>query len=81
MVSSSEQNVFDAALELPEKQRAELPERLWESLDGSSQSQIADAWAIELRRRWDAVESGDTQLTDGATAMSEMRRKYGADRT
>ncbi|MFT4560039.1 MAG: putative addiction module component (TIGR02574 family) [Porticoccaceae bacterium] len=80
MVSSSEQNVFDAALELPENQRAELAERLWKSLDGGSQTQIADAWAIELRRRWDAVESGDAQLTDGATAMSEMRRKYGADK-
>ena len=80
MVSSSEQNVFDAALELPEPQRAALAERLWESLDGGSQTQIADAWATELRRRWDAVESGDAQLTDGATAMSEMRRKYGDDK-
>jgi putative addiction module component (TIGR02574 family) len=80
MVNSSEQNIFDAAMELPEQQRAELAERLWESLDGGSQAQIADAWAVELRRRWDAVESGDAQLTDGASAMSEMRRKYGVDK-
>lgn len=58
MVSSSQQNVFDAALELPEQQRAELAERLWKSLDGASQEQIADAWAVELRRRWDELESG-----------------------
>jgi putative addiction module component (TIGR02574 family) len=80
MVSSSEQNVFDAALELPEKPQAELAERFSESLDGGSKTQSADAWAIELRRRWAAVESGDAHIADGPTAMSEIRLKYGVDK-
>lgn len=51
MVSSNQQNVFDAALGLSESQRAELAEQLWQSLDSASQEPIADAWVIELRRR------------------------------
>ena len=79
MVSSSQQNVFDAALGLPENQRAELAEQLWQSLDSASQAEAADAWVVELRRRWKAVESGSTKIIDGPTAISEMRQKYGAD--
>lgn len=79
MVSSSQQNVFDAALGLPENQRAVLAEQLWQSLNNTSQQQIADAWVVELRRRWDAVEKGTAKIVDGPIAMSEMQQKYRTD--
>lgn len=80
MVSSNQQNVFDAALGLPETQRAKLAEQLWQSLDIASQEQIADAWVVELQRRWNAVESGTAKIIDGPTAIAEMRQKYGSDK-
>lgn len=79
MVSSSQQNVFDAALGLPENQRAVLAEQLWQSLDNTSQQQIADAWVVELRRRWAAVERGTAKIVDGPVAMAEMQQKYRTD--
>jgi putative addiction module component (TIGR02574 family) len=77
MVSSNQQSVFEAALGLPLDLRAELAERLWESLGDESQEGIAAAWAAELQRRLKAVEDGTATLLDGQSVIAELRKKYG----
>ncbi len=78
MVSSNQQIVFEAALGLPEDQRAELAERLWQSLGDEPQEEIAAAWVAELQRRLKSVEDGTATLLDGQSVMAELREKYGA---
>ena len=79
MVSSNQQSVLEAALGLPVDQRAELAERLWESLGDEPQEEIAAAWAAELQRRLKSVEDGTATLLDGHSVMAELRTKYGVD--
>ena len=52
--------VYEAAMALPEDERAELASRLLESLSGEgSPSRLHPAWAEELRRRLAQVDSGE----------------------
>ena len=51
--------VFDAAMSLPAKERAELAEKLLESLDDATeQNEIDSAWADESLSRLQAYDEG-----------------------
>lgn len=45
------EQLFQAALHLPEVQRVELAEMLYESLDVVPDSDVAEAWKAEIARR------------------------------
>ena len=51
--------VYEAAMALPEDERAELASRLLESLSPDTPSRLHPAWAEELRRRLAQVDSGE----------------------
>lgn len=45
------EQLFQAALHLPEVQRVELAELLYESLDVAAEPEVAEAWKTEVARR------------------------------
>jgi putative addiction module component (TIGR02574 family) len=52
-------HLLDAALQLPEEARAELASRLLDSLESPyANAEIEAAWAAEIKRRIDDLESG-----------------------
>jgi putative addiction module component (TIGR02574 family) len=51
--------VYEAAMALPEEERAELASRLLDSLPRDTPSQLHSAWGDELRRRLAQVDSGE----------------------
>jgi putative addiction module component (TIGR02574 family) len=51
--------VYQAALALPEDQRAALADRILGTLAPDDPSQLHPAWRTELRRRSGQVESGE----------------------
>jgi putative addiction module component (TIGR02574 family) len=51
--------VYQAALTLPEDQRAALADRILGTLSPDDPSQLHPAWRAELRRRSGQVESGE----------------------
>lgn len=65
--------LFDAALVLPEPERAELAELLAASLT-SPPSSLHPAWAAELRRRAAEVDSGSVK----PVPWEEVRRQVQA---
>ena len=69
-MSQSVTELFDAALNLPESERAELAELLTASL-ASSAGSLHPAWASELRRRAAEIDSGKVQPIPWA----EVRRQ------
>lgn len=79
MIDVNPQDVFDAALALPESKRAELAERLWSSLEAAPQNEVHAAWAEELHRRLEEYRSGEARLLDGPETMAELKRRYGVD--
>jgi putative addiction module component (TIGR02574 family) len=57
-MSDQSQQVFDAALGLPETERALLAERLLESLEPELEKLTEDELAAELDRRRTEIEQG-----------------------
>lgn len=67
--------IFDAALTLPEADRAELAHQLLISLDepADDPARVEAEWAGEVARRVAGIESGATRGISG----DEVRRQFG----
>jgi putative addiction module component (TIGR02574 family) len=58
-VAKKQDEVFRAALSLPEEVRIELAEQLLESIDSADQREIDARWAREAEDRIDAYDRGE----------------------
>jgi putative addiction module component (TIGR02574 family) len=68
----SQLSVIEAqALKLTAEERARLADRLLSSL--SEDHEIDEAWAVEVERRIEAIESGRAQLIPAAEAITHAR--------
>ena len=65
------------AMHLPVSSRAELAERLVESLDFSEEDEIQQAWTAEAIRRRDEVRSGEVKTIPGDVVLAEIREMLG----
>jgi putative addiction module component (TIGR02574 family) len=58
-VAKKEDEIFRAALSLPEDVRVALAEQLLESLDSAGQREIDARWGMEVEDRIDAYDRGE----------------------
>lgn len=65
--------IENSALKLDEKQRAELAKRLLESLEDQIDEDVEQAWAEELKRRKEQVESGEATTIPAEKVLKEAR--------
>ena len=56
------QKIFDEALALPERERLELAEALFDSLPAEDQAEVDEAWRSEILRRMEQVRKGEVKL-------------------
>ncbi|NVB41809.1 addiction module protein [Pseudenhygromyxa sp. WMMC2535] len=61
-MTEAARKVFDDALALPERDRLELAEALFDSLSAKDQAKIDEAWRTEILRRMEQVRNGEVQL-------------------
>ena len=66
--------IENSALELNEKQRAELAKRLINSLDEHVDENIEQAWIEEVRRRKEEIKSGKVTPVPGEEVHREARK-------
>lgn len=71
-MSLTVEQITTEALHLPVSSRAELAEKLVESLD-VSEDEIEQAWAGEAVRRRDEVRSGKVKTIPGEEVLAEVR--------
>ena len=64
-------------MHLPGSSRADLAERLVESLDFEEDGEIKRAWAAEALRRRDEVRSGKVKTIPGDEVLAEIRQMLG----
>lgn len=62
------------ARQLPPEERAQLAERLLESLQEWSSPEVEAAWDTEILKRIDEYERGDAILLPAADVFAEARR-------
>jgi putative addiction module component (TIGR02574 family) len=70
---ATSEEIFRDALALPPDARAELTERLVESLARDVAPEITSAQLAEVRRRIAQVESGEVELVPGDEALARVR--------
>jgi putative addiction module component (TIGR02574 family) len=70
---ATSEEIFRDALALPLDVRAELTERLVESLAQGVSPAITEAQLAEVRRRIAQVESGEAELIPGDEALARVR--------
>lgn len=72
-MTANARQVLDDALRLPEAERAELAEKLVESLVASLDPQIAQAHLHAVRERQAEYRAGRSTLVDGDEALKQIR--------
>lgn len=69
--------ITEGAMRLPTVSRAELAEKLVESLDFSENDEINALWAAEAIKRRDEIRSGQVAPIPGEDVIAEVRRIVG----
>ena len=70
---ATSEKIFRDAMALPPEARAELTERLIESLAQDVSPEITHLQLAEVRRRIAQVESGEVELVPGDEALARVR--------
>ena len=70
---ATSEEIFRDAMTLPPEARAELTERLIESLAQDVSPEITQLQLAEVRRRIAQVESGEVELVPGDKALARVR--------
>ena len=65
-------HLLHEALELPDDQRSALVAALLDSLEGSADPSIAEAWREEVRKRRKALRDGSIQATPWAESKARL---------
>ena len=73
------EEIFRDAMALPPDARAELTERLVESLAQDVSPEITSAQLAEVWRRISQVESGEVELIPGDEALAQVRNLLAQD--
>ena len=79
-MNQTEQTVFNAALSLSPKSRAELADILWsslseEQLDVPLDDEVRQTWADEAKRRVKDVDERNVELLLGDEVMERLQAK------
>jgi len=62
------------ALELPEDERADLADRLLESLDTEADAEVEAAWSDEIARRIATIEAGTAEWVSWEDLKARLGR-------
>lgn len=73
-MSRSAAEVLEAALALPEEQRAEVAEKLLASLDGEVDADAESEWGIEIERRLARIEAGQAKSVSMNDSLARLHR-------
>ena len=73
----NEEQIQIEALSLPMRQRAELAERLLNSLESDATDEIESEWLAVSRRRLEEIRSGQATPVNGDAVMANARTRVG----
>ena len=65
-------HLLDEALELPTEERSALVVALLDSLDGSPDASLSDAWRDEVRKRRNALHTGTVKAVPWADVKARL---------
>jgi putative addiction module component (TIGR02574 family) len=75
MSTTKLETLKNAAMALPESERAKLASDLVASLDGPYDNEVAKAWDIEICRRINEIEAGSAELLNVDEVLARVRAR------
>jgi putative addiction module component (TIGR02574 family) len=75
-MNAQAQSLLQAALALPETDRAELAASLIHSLDPQIDEDAGAAWSAEIKRRVESIDRGEVELIPWEDVMRVMRESH-----
>lgn len=76
-MSQTAEELKDQLIRLPQDERAELAQFLIDSLDGQSDPDAEEAWARELVKRAEEIQTGQAVGEPSEQVFARLREKYG----
>lgn len=73
-MTRAHEELLSAALSMPEVARAEMAERLLDSLE-TDRASIDAAWGAEAERRIEQIDSSEVELLPGEKVMADLRAR------
>ena len=70
--------VFEAAMNLPRSERAELVSALWESVELEMSGELPPQWKAEIRQRIENVLRGKATLLTDEEFQQRLHNRYGS---
>lgn len=81
ILSGAAQQVFEAAMRLPEGERERLADRLYSTLGPSADEEGEEAFEALIARRAAEIESGTANLVDWEDLRGELQEQIDAARS
>ena len=76
-MSNALTDLKEKASQLSDAERAELALSLIQSLDDPADSDVDEAWRLEIERRVGQIERGEVSLITGDDVFARLRRRLG----
>ncbi|MEQ9090171.1 MAG: addiction module protein [Balneola sp.] len=67
--------IEDSALNLDQKNKARLADKLLQSIHGKVDPEIEETWIDEVQKRRESLESGQASLHSAATVLKDARER------
>ncbi len=80
-MTTTAENILNQALARDERERVELAERLWGSVEPSGDDDLTDEQKAMLDQRWEEIESGKVKCRPLDEVLAEMTEKLHAGRS
>ncbi len=74
-MNTQSEHLLQSALALPESDRAEIAASLIRSLESETDANSDEAWADEIKRRIESIDSEQVKLIPWDDVLSEMRER------
>ncbi len=75
-MSTEGSRILNEVLALPVDERAELVDRILDSLDEAPDKERLKRWADETESRLDAIDRGDLETRPGEEVLTELQQRY-----
>lgn len=75
-MSTEASRILTEVLALPAAERAEMVERILDSLGAEPDKERLKRWAVETESRLDAIDRGELEVVGGEEVFERLRRRY-----
>ncbi len=72
-MSTDAENLYQAALKLPEEERFHLASRLLETVEGQRDPDYEEAWSAEIARRIEEIDNGTAKMIPWEEVRAKLR--------